>query len=265
MCSVLQWGLEHFSNETCMYHSINHSIRNEFLGDEVEIHSAVIKAGEMKSEGEGLQIWDLPSHCQDLSWNIQVLAELWGLLGLLFCVMHWDVCLCKRCLVPLLLVDVVLWHSNNFIYVLVLWVLCQVLVMWCWTELNWTEGTGMRTHPKCSMLLKTSLNDSGDKLPYSLWLINIMSLWIFDWRAVSVKKKKKVFSVFLKMMCGHIWSFQWLMQDTQLLKHWIPVWTSGVSGVLSRLPPSPAQLCFSLLRVFLHRLRRDVAWFRRGK
>lgn len=45
MCSVLQWGLEYLSNETCRCHSINHSFRNEFLGDEVEIHSAVIKAG----------------------------------------------------------------------------------------------------------------------------------------------------------------------------------------------------------------------------
>lgn len=69
MCNVLQWGLEHHSNETCMCHSIKHSFRNEFLGDEVEIHSAVIKAGEMKSEGEGLRIWNLSSCCQDFSWH----------------------------------------------------------------------------------------------------------------------------------------------------------------------------------------------------
>lgn len=56
MCNVLQLGLEHCSNETCICHSINHSFRNEFLGAEGEILIAVIKAEEMKSEGEGLQM-----------------------------------------------------------------------------------------------------------------------------------------------------------------------------------------------------------------
>lgn len=56
MCNVLELGLEHRSNETCICLSINHLFRNEFLGVEGEIHSAVIKAEEMKTEGEGLQM-----------------------------------------------------------------------------------------------------------------------------------------------------------------------------------------------------------------
>lgn len=55
-CNVLELGLEHHSNETCICLSINHLFRNEFLGVEGEIHSAVIKAEEMKTEGEGLQM-----------------------------------------------------------------------------------------------------------------------------------------------------------------------------------------------------------------
>ena len=71
MCNVLQLGLEHHSNETCTCHSVNDLLRNAFLGVEGEIHSAVLKAEEMKSEGEGLQM-------QKLSSSVRILAETHG-------------------------------------------------------------------------------------------------------------------------------------------------------------------------------------------